>query len=41
MCVDVDTVVRQNSQLRNSVATLQQEIATLKDKIKVRTIKLI
>ncbi|CAL8124178.1 unnamed protein product [Orchesella dallaii] len=34
VCIDVDTVVRQNSQLRNSVATLQQEIATLKDKIK-------
>ena len=33
--IDVDTLTRQNCQLRNSVATLQQELATLKDKLKV------
>ena len=33
--IDVDTMTRQNCQLRNSVATLQQELATLKDKLKV------
>jgi hypothetical protein len=32
--IDVDTLTRQNCQLRNSVATLQQELATLKDQIK-------
>ncbi|CAG7631134.1 unnamed protein product [Allacma fusca] len=32
--IDVDTLTRQNCQLRNSVATLQQELATLKDRLK-------